>query len=41
MLEVKLFDYIDFDYVNREGKAGHRKAIVLGTFYGTTEFHKE
>jgi hypothetical protein len=41
MIEVKQWEYIEFDYVNWKGKKGHRKARVLGFFFGTTEFHKE
>jgi predicted DNA-binding transcriptional regulator YafY len=40
MFEIKTDTKIEFDYVNWKGVQGHRKVIVDGVWYGSTEYHK-
>jgi hypothetical protein len=41
MLEVTNGSFIEFDYMNWRGFAGHRRIKVQRIYFGSTEYHPE
>lgn len=41
LFTIKPNDLIEFDYINWQGKKGHRKVEVMDLYYGSNEYHPE